>query len=78
MKRKCEKKRKIKTWDKMRHKLTRKYFHPHSCQNNFTEKQLSKKSSYQPISSTKNQIDSRKPLTHQPTFSFKPEHNTIK
>ena len=62
----------------MRQKLTRKYLHPHSYQDNFTEKQLSKKSSYQPISSTKNQIDSRKPLTHQPTFSFKPEHNTIK
>jgi len=61
----------------MRQKLTRKYLHPHSYQDNFTEKQLSKKSSYQPISSTKNQIDSCKPLLHQPTFSFKTrtQHN---
>jgi len=77
-KRKCEGKSKIKTWDKMHQKLTRKYLHPYSYHDNFTAKQLSKKSLYQPISSTKKQIDSRKPLTHQPTFSFKPEHNTIK
>jgi len=73
-----EGKSKIKTWDKIRQKLTRKYLHHHYYQNNFTQNQLSKNSSYQPFSSTKNQIDSHKPLTHQPTLSFKPEHNTIK
>jgi len=77
-KRNCEGKSKIMTWDKMRQKLTRKYLHSHSYQDNFTQKQLSNKSSYQPLSLTKIQIDTHKPLTHQPTFSFKPEHNTIK
>jgi len=62
----------------MRHKLTRKYLHPHYYQDNFIQPQLSKKSSYQPFSSIKNQINSHKPLTHQPIFSFKPCHKTIK
>jgi hypothetical protein len=75
--RKCEGKSKIKTWDKMRRKLTRKYLPPNYYQNNFTQKQLTKKYSYKPLSSTKNHINYHKPLTHQPISSFRPQHNTI-
>jgi len=77
-KRKREGKSKIKTWDKMREKLTRKYLPPRYCQENFTQLQLSKTSSYQPLSSTQNHIDYHKPLIHQPISSFRPQHNTIK
>jgi len=77
-KHKCEGRSKVKTWNKMCQKLTRKYLHSHSYQYHFTQIQSSKRSSYQPIFSTKVLIDSRKPLTHQPTLSFKPEHNIIK
>jgi len=77
-KRKCEGKNKIMMWDKMRQKLTRKYLPPHYYHDNFTQKQLSKNLSYQPLSSIKNQIDFHKPQTSQPTFSFKPECNIIK
>jgi len=49
-KHKCEGKSKIKTWDKMHRKLTRKYLPPQYYQDNFTKKQLSKKSSYQRLS----------------------------
>jgi len=52
--------------------LTRKFLPPYYYQDNFTQKQLSKKSSYQPISSTKNQINSHKPLIHQPIFHLHP------
>ena len=76
--RKHEGKSKIKTWEKMSQKLTRKYLPPHYYHDNFTQLKLSKISSYQLLSSIKNQIDSHKPLTHQPNFSFKPEHNIIK
>jgi len=62
----------------MRRELTRKFLPPHYYHENFTHLQLSKKSSYQTFSFTKNHIDSHKPLTHQPIFSFKPQHNTIK
>jgi hypothetical protein len=75
--RKCEGKSKIKTWDKMRQKLIRKYLPPHYYQANFNQKQLPKKSSYRPLFPTKNHIDSQKPLTHQPISSFKPQHNTF-
>ncbi|RHN65710.1 putative transcription factor interactor and regulator CCHC(Zn) family [Medicago truncatula] len=75
--RKCEGKSKIKTWEKMHHKLTRKYLPPRYYQENFTQLQLSKTSSYQPIPYTKNHIDSQKPLTHQPISSFKPQYNTF-
>jgi len=43
---KCEGKNKIKTWDKMRRKLTRKYLPSNYYQDNFTQKQLPKESSY--------------------------------
>ncbi|KEH24158.1 hypothetical protein MTR_7g105270 [Medicago truncatula] len=71
-KRKREGKSKIKTWEKMRQKLIRKYLPPHYYQYNFTQPQLSKKSSYRHFSPTKNQIDS-----HKPIFTFKPRHKTI-
>ena len=77
-KRKREGKSKIKTWEKMRQKLTRKYLPPRYYQENFTQLQLSKTSSYQPLSSTQNHIDYYKPLIHQPISSFRPQHNTIK
>jgi len=38
---------------------------------------LPEKSSYQPLSPTKNHIDSQKPLIDQPISSFKPQHNTF-
>jgi len=60
----------------MRQKLTRKYLLPHHYQENFTQLQLYKTSSYQPLSTTRNHIDYHKPLTHQPifsTFHFVPE-----
>jgi len=56
-KRKCEGKSKIKTWEKMRQKQTRKYLPPPYYQEYFTQLQLSETSSYQPLSSTKNYID---------------------
>jgi hypothetical protein len=61
----------------MRRKLTRKYLPLYYYQENITHLQLSKKSSYQTFSSTRNHIDSHNPPTHQPIFSFKPQHNTI-
>jgi len=62
----------------MRQKLMCKYLHAHYYHDNITHKQLSKRCLYQPLSSTKNQIDSHKPLTHQAIFSFKPKNKTIK
>ena len=67
-KRKREGKSKIKTWDKMRQKLTRKYLPPRYCQETFTQLQLSKTSSYQPLSSTQNYIDYHKPLNSSTYF----------
>nr|ABD32742.1 Zinc finger, CCHC-type [Medicago truncatula] len=61
----------------MRQKLICKYLSRYYYQENFTHLQLSKKSSYQTFSSTKNHIDSHNPPTHQPIFSFNPQHNTI-
>jgi len=62
----------------MRRQLTRKYLSPHYYQANFNKKKkLPKKSSYQPLSPTKNHTDSQKPLTHKPISSFKPQHNTF-
>jgi len=78
-KRKCEGKSKIKMWEKMCQKLTRKYLPPrYYDQENFTQLQLSKSSSYQPFSSTITHIDYHKPLIHQPISSFRPQHNTTK
>jgi hypothetical protein len=71
-KRKCEGKSKIKKWEKMRQKLTHKYIPHHCYEDNFTQKQLSKTSLYQPLSSTRNHIDYHKPLIHQPISSFRP------
>jgi hypothetical protein len=78
MKSKCEGKSKIKTWEKMCQKLTRKNLPPHYYQANFTQKQFPKNSSYQLLSPTKNHTDSQKPLIHQPISSFRPQRNTIK
>jgi hypothetical protein len=63
-KRRCEGKIKIKTWEKMGQKLTHKYLPLPYHQENFTQLQLSKESSYQPLSSTKNHINYHKPLIH--------------
>jgi len=71
-KRKCEGKSKIKTWEKMHQKLTRKYLPPRYYQDNFTQLQLSKTSSYQPLSTTITHIDYHKPLIHQRISSFRP------
>jgi len=56
----------------MRQKLNRNYL-SHYYQDNFTQNQLSKKSSYRPLSSTKNKIDSHKPLTQY----FRTFNNTM-
>jgi len=77
-KRKCEGKSKIKTWEKMRQKLYRKYLPPLYYKENFTQLQISKTSSYQPLSSTINHIDYHKPLIQQHISSFRPQHNIIK
>jgi len=76
-KRKREGKSKIKTWEKMRQKLIRKYLPPCYYQENFKQLQLSKTSSNQPFSSSRNHTDYHKPLIHQPIFSFRPQHSTI-
>jgi hypothetical protein len=65
-------------WEKMCQKLTRKYLPPRYYQDNFTQLQLPKTSSYQPSSSTGNHINYHKPLFRQPISSFRPQHNTIK